>query len=523
MGGGEPEAPSAAETGAQNRETAKYNTEMSFVDQYGPWGSYIYTKLPQNMITKSERYQNGTDAYGNPIWDTRTWEEADPNQAPRYRLDVNLSPAELQKMQGLDNIQLALLGLGQNQLGSVQHATNTPYYGRSWDEVTRAKVDTLNKQQYQGRSNWTAKDFQDAVNKDFGSYSDPNAEWWKMYGQKELAGYWIPDAPTVPKTTISDKDMEYYRQSTSPTISKTDFSDILGGEEGRQKAAENAYKYLTYGYDDRYARQQADLESQLASQGIRPGSAAYQQAMGDFGTGKNEAYERAELQAYNTGLQELESMFNQRMGVSNLNLQAQNALFNQQNQGMGQYLQAQNALFNQQQSNASLGSQLRSQALQEEAYNRSRPLNELSALISGTQVQAPQFTPVQTSQVPYQPYFQPSSGEGWTSALMGMGGSLGQAGIMGAFMSTKERKDPIGPAESVLEKVKTLKIDRWRYKLDDAVHIGPYAEDWHASFGGKTDKEISIIDALGVSLKAIQELSAEVDTLKAKLAEVGHV
>lgn len=267
MGGGQssPDTPSASETGAQNRKTAQYNTEMSFVDQYSPQGSYVYSKI----------------------------QDANGDQAPRYRLDVNLSPAEQAKYEGMNNIQQGLLDLGNGQIGRVSDAVSSPF------------------------------------------------DW-----------------------------------SSIPTV------------QGRDDATQNAMKYLTYGMDDRYANQQATLENQLAAQGIRPGSTAYTQAMKDYNTDKNTAYERAGLQAYNTGLQE----------------QANSA-------------------------------QLRQQAIQEEAYKRSLPLNELTSLISGTQVNMPSFTPIQTAQAAQQPYYNNASGNNWSSDLLGLGGSLGSSAILGAFMS----------------------------------------------------------------------------------------
>ena len=63
---------------------------------------------------------------------------------------------------------------------------------------------------------------------------------------------------------------------------------------------------------------------------------------------------------------------------------------------------------------------------------------------------------------------------------------------------------------SILEKVARLPISSWNYKTDanDMRHIGPMAQDFHATFGlnGKDDKHISSIDEQGVALAAIQGL-----------------
>lgn len=265
MSSGGPSTPSAQETGAENRKTAQYNTEMSFVDQYTPDGSYVYTQIQPG---------NGND------------------RAPRYRLDTTLSPTGQQKQTGLDKIQLSLLGLGEDQLSRVADATANPF-------------------------DWNA----------------------------------VPEV------------------------------------EGRDKATETAMKYLTYGYDDRFSNAEKQLESKLASQGIRPGTEAYNQAMSDFNLYKNKAYESAGLQAYNTGLTEQQAQ-----------------------------------------------EQMRQAAIQEQSYARSLPLNELSALISGTQVSMPTFTPVATAQAAQQPYYQPQASSDIWGSLLGTAGSLGSAAILGAFL-----------------------------------------------------------------------------------------
>jgi len=90
--------------------------------------------------------------------------------------------------------------------------------------------------------------------------------------------------------------------------------------------------------DPRFAREQEALRAQLVNSGIRPGTAAYTSAMGDFGQTKNDAYNQLAL----TG---------------------------------------------------------RQQAFQEASYERNQPLNEIGALLSGSQVQGPEFVNTPQTQV----------------------------------------------------------------------------------------------------------------------------
>ncbi|EKD30401.1 MAG: hypothetical protein ACD_78C00067G0003, partial [uncultured bacterium (gcode 4)] len=83
----------------------------------------------------------------------------------------------------------------------------------------------------------------------------------------------------------------------------------------------------------------------------------------------------------------------------------------------------------------------------------------------------------------------------------------------------------------ILDKIDELSVEKWNYKTEgkDIKHIGPYAEDFRASFGlGESDKSIALIDEAGVALagvkgllrivreqeQTIQELRKDVENLK---------
>lgn len=101
----------------------------------------------------------------------------------------------------------------------------------------------------------------------------------------------------------------------------------------------------------------------------------------------------------------------------------------------------------------------------------------------------------------------------------GLGSALGGAAQMGGMMyaaSSRSFKENKRPSENVLEMVCSLPVERWKYKdgiADGAEHIGPYAEDFAARFGG-SDKKISLMDMAGVLFKAVQELTARVEELE---------
>jgi hypothetical protein len=69
-------------------------------------------------------------------------------------------------------------------------------------------------------------------------------------------------------------------------------------------------------------------------------------------------------------------------------------------------------------------------------------------------------------------------------------------------------------AREILEKVAALPLTTWNYKSQDQSirHIGPMAQDFRAAFGvGENERTISVVDADGVALAAIQGLNQKLE------------
>jgi hypothetical protein len=78
-------------------------------------------------------------------------------------------------------------------------------------------------------------------------------------------------------------------------------------------------------------------------------------------------------------------------------------------------------------------------------------------------------------------------------------------------MSDRNQKKNIAPADidAILKKVSELPISTWTYLNEPSAvrHLGPMAQDFHASFGlGDDDRTFHSVDAHGVALAAIQAL-----------------
>lgn len=111
--------------------------------------------------------------------------------------------------------------------------------------------------------------------------------------------------------------------------------------------------------------------------------------------------------------------------------------------------------------------------------------------------------------------------QGWQQNQQMIGDTIGAVGMLGgAIFSSKDYKTDKGrPEMSALEAMKRMPVEEWRYKpgVGDGgaeSHVGPYAEDFRAATGKGDGRTIPVVDALGVTMGAIKELSAKVERLE---------
>lgn len=104
-----------------------------------------------------------------------------------------------------------------------------------------------------------------------------------------------------------------------------------------------------------------------------------------------------------------------------------------------------------------------------------------------------------------------TSGASAAGDLIGLGAGLLS---MGSLFSSTEYKTDKEPVSGILEKLRDIPVESWRYKWGTEKHIGPYAEDFNAAFGTDGGDKISVIDAIGVLMKSVQELASKVEALE---------
>jgi hypothetical protein len=112
---------------------------------------------------------------------------------------------------------------------------------------------------------------------------------------------------------------------------------------------------------------------------------------------------------------------------------------------------------------------------------------------------------------------QQAAGAGWGGLMQGIG-TLGGAAMSAGIISDenkKKGKKKIKDGEA-LEAVKGMPVEEWQYKkgvADEGKHVGTYAQDFKAQTGKGDGKTIPVQDAIGVTMKAIQDLDSKVEKM----------
>jgi hypothetical protein len=175
-------------------------------------------------------------------------------------------------------------------------------------------------------------------------------------------------------------------------------------------------------------QQNKALQQQLANQGISGGSEAYGNAMRVQNQGNNDLYTQAALQGIGLDMSANQQGYNQALQSGQFGNQAQLQNY-EQALGAGQF-----------------GNTAAAQALQQQMGLYNQPLNQITALMSGSQIQAPQFQQYQGSNIQAAPianatsqlgqYNQGIYGQqmaGYNASMQGLGSALGGAAGMFSF------------------------------------------------------------------------------------------
>ncbi len=345
----------ARQQAADSKSTAEYTARLNRVNQIDPQGASLsWSTTP------------GPD--GQPIWTQTT----------------SYSPEQQKLYDSSMRVQQNLANVGEQSLGRVGDAMARPF-------------DTSNL---------------------------PALRGGLSAGSMQMQG---PDASRYQQGSVDVNPYLRNRPEQVTTNLNTSGVRQLPGQvndDSRRRVEEAMLSRINPQFD----RQEDQLRTRLLNSGIEVGSEAYNREMQNLGQQRNDAQMQAVLAGgqeesrqvgLNQGLQGQE--YQQALASGQFRQQGQgvnasNDLANRQSaisailgayglnsQNLGQQFsqdlasrqfgnQAQAQQFAQNSADATFGNQARQQALQEQAYLRQLPLNELNALRSGAQVQNPQFS-----------------------------------------------------------------------------------------------------------------------------------
>lgn len=319
-----------------------------------------------------------------------------------------------------------------NQTGTYKWTD--PYTNKTYDVPTFTRTTTLSpEQQAIARQ-------QNAANLNLSKLANTQSDFLKGYLGNEMSLKGLPQRADVGGIQAPDLQTSYV----------DDFSN------DRQRVEDALFSRL----DRKLGQDQGALQSQLANQGIRVGTEAYERAMADFGQNRNDARTSAILSAGQeqsrlAGLSRDQAMFGNsaaQQGYSNEMARAQAMNTN------------------------------RDSALQELFAARNQPINEITALLSGSQVNQPQFMGANMPTIPttdvagligenYNQKMgaynqQMAARQSLFGGLLGLGGSL-----LMSDERTKENVEPVG-------ELKGHKLFEYNYKADPTKkrHIGVMAQ-----------------------------------------------
>lgn len=460
-----PKAPDPVATAqaqsAMNRDTAITQYGLNATNQKTPYGDLTY-----NQIGK--------------------WEDG----TPRYEATQTLSPELAAISQNLLGSANQLSGNLNGTVGQAFDASTLPARGGSITGGQGLQSDVgMNANLSSGRVSLTDV----PVN---ASWSGPQARYNIDNAgpiQKSIgANDWSADRSRVEDAIFSRLNPSLERDRAS-LDAKLRAQGITQGSEAYRNATDELNRSATD------ARLQTVLaggqeQSRLAGLELQQGNFRNAAQAQQYGQNANDAAFFNSAQAQNFGQSMTMDQFaRDGIGINNQNRLSQtgfnndaamqDASFNN-NAALQQASfrnQAQNQGFNQQLAAEQYNSGNRQQALQEAAYLRSLPLNEINALLGGTQIANPQFTNTPTPGVAgvdyaglvqqnYQAQVQAANQK--NANLFGGLAAIGKG--IGAFMSDRRLKRDIQPIRATLS---GLQLYSYRYLGSDKLSFGVMADE----------------------------------------------
>ena len=335
----------------------------------------------------------------------------DPKETAAAQTGTNVSTSIANAALGNVNQVTPYGNLTYNQSGT--HKFTDPTTGKSWDVPTYTATQTLSPSQQ-------------AI---FDQSQQAQANLAKIGNQQSaaMADYLSKpmDYGALPAGGDASKiGAPQYQQFQSGPQLNTQIGDAgaitkdYGPKDGYASNTQEVRDAMFSRLNPELDRQRASLETSLANQGIRIGSTAYDTAMNQFNQGVNdqrtsvllasgqEQSRLANLDAQRAGFQNAaqQQQFMQNSAQGEFGNTARQQMFQNQNAVTGQNNALQDQRMNAQLAQFNAANQQRQMALQEAYARRNQPINEITSLLSGAQVQNPNFVNANMPNIPTTDY-----------------------------------------------------------------------------------------------------------------------
>jgi hypothetical protein len=424
-----PMATAAAQTGT-NVSTAIANSYLGSVNQVTPQGSLT------NDVTGNYSYTDPTTGQSYNI--------------PRWTATQTLNPTAQQTFNNTQQSQQNMSGMAMDQSATLRNLLATPFNAGA-NAPAMGDINSLNLGNAQGQIGAT-----DQFQNNYAS------------GGNIQDRYGAGDNYSADRQRIEQSMFERVNPQLQQDESRL-----------RQQLADQGIRYGSQAYQgayDPYNRQVTDTRL-----GIVAAGGAEQQRMNEMA--RNQAMFGNQAQAQREGQNAARAAFGNQAAQS----QYEQAL------SRGQFgNQALNQNYGMAQGRFNAANQLRNQSLQEQYQARTQPINEITALLSGSQVSQPNFINANRTQIPttdvaglinqnfaQQNDIYKTQSAQWSDmmgGILGAGGKIGQA----AMMSDVRAKENIAPMGSVMTARGELPMYEYDYKAehdDGRRHFGPMAQD----------------------------------------------
>lgn len=292
----------------------------------------------------------------------------DPEKTAAAQTGTNVTTA-------LANAQLGNV----NQYGPDGSVTYTSGPGKTFTDPTNGKtyeIPQYNQTTTLSPAQQAIKDQEDAAQLNLGKLA--NSQSGRLQGL--LGTPFTLDGIPAGGNAANIKSPQYQQFQNGPDL-QTSYVDDFSADRAKVEQAMMARMQPDIARDD------AAMEQKLANQGILRGSAAFNAAMDERARATNDARVATIL----AGGQEQSRMAGLSKDQATFGNTSKQQMFTNSNSVTGQNNQLQDQMTNAQLAQFNAANTQRQQAISEKFAERNQPLNEISGLLSGSQITMPQF------------------------------------------------------------------------------------------------------------------------------------